>query len=257
MKRWVALGKRLSGADGVITLGVKPNFYDYSPEERGLILNSDTILYPTTNYAQFFHTMGKRIFPSLETYLYSDDKIKQTSLFYILGLRHPKTRFYFGRQKSDILRDFDFPFIGKLPRASAGGRGVFLIGDENELDNYLKKAKVAYIQEYIPHERDIRVILIGYEPILAYWRIPKEGFKTNLIQGASFSFEDIPPSALEYAIYVSKACRFNDVGLDLLPHRSGFYILEANMHYGRRALNAKGMDLKRILLDKLDRGVIP
>lgn len=257
MKKYVALGKRLSGMEGVITLGVRPNFYDYTPEERAMILNSELILYPTTNYAQFFHTMGKKIFPSLETYLYSDDKIKQTSLYYLAGINHPRTRFYFGKQCRNITKDFKFPFIAKIPRASAGGRGIFLIKDESDLSSYLKKTKVAYIQEYIPHTKDIRVILIGYEPVLAYWRIPQNGFKTNLFQGARFSFDEIPNSALEYAVKVSRLLRFNDVGLDLMPFDGKWLVMEANMHYGRRALKEKGLDLKRIILDKLIKGVIP
>ena len=109
--RFIALGSRLQGVPEVKTLGLKPNFKDYTPQERGLILNSKRILFPTLNYAQFLTTMGKEIFPSLETYLYADEKIKQTTLFYMLGIPHPRTRTYYHLHHKDILRDFDFPFI--------------------------------------------------------------------------------------------------------------------------------------------------
>jgi hypothetical protein len=33
--------------------------------------------------------MGKNIFPNLETYLYADEKIKQTTLFYMLAFPIP------------------------------------------------------------------------------------------------------------------------------------------------------------------------
>jgi len=255
--KYVALGKRLSGVKEVLTLGVKPNFYDYSAEERDIILNSDLLLYPTSNYAQFFNTIGKKIFPSLETYLYSDDKIKQTTLFYLLGIRHPLTKFYYSLHFDQITKDFQFPFVAKIPRASAGGRGVFLIESQKDLYLYLQKTKVAYIQEYIPHKKDLRVILIGHKPILAYWRIANGSFKTNLYQGAAYSFEDIPYDALEYASHVAKLCRFNEVGLDLIFHGNQWHVLEANMHYGRRVLKAKGMDLKMLILDALKRNLIP
>ncbi len=88
---FIALGSRLRGIPEVITLGIKPNFHDYTSQEKKLILNSKRILFPTLNYAQFLTTMGKEIFPSLETYLYADEKIKQTTLFYLLGIPHPKT----------------------------------------------------------------------------------------------------------------------------------------------------------------------
>ncbi|NNG08000.1 MAG: RimK family alpha-L-glutamate ligase, partial [Desulfobacteraceae bacterium] len=92
---FVALGSRLQGVPEVLTLGVKPNFHDYTPHEKELILDAPIILYPTLNYAQFFTTMGKKIFPSLETYLYADEKIKQTTLFHMWGIPHPRTKFYY------------------------------------------------------------------------------------------------------------------------------------------------------------------
>ena len=86
----VALGSRLRGIPQVITLGVKPNFLDYDQEERNLIKESRIILYPSRNYAQFFNTSGKRTFPGLETYLYADNKIMQTTLFLHDGDTSPK-----------------------------------------------------------------------------------------------------------------------------------------------------------------------
>ena len=77
---FIALGSRLRGVPEVITIGVKPNFLDYTFHERDLILSSERILFPTLNYAQFLTTMGKMIFPSLETYLYADEKIKHITI---------------------------------------------------------------------------------------------------------------------------------------------------------------------------------
>jgi ribosomal protein S6--L-glutamate ligase len=56
---FIALGSRLKGVPEVLTLGVKPNFFDYSVQERKLILGAEIILYPTLNYAQFLTTMEK------------------------------------------------------------------------------------------------------------------------------------------------------------------------------------------------------
>jgi ribosomal protein S6--L-glutamate ligase len=135
----------------VLTLGVKPNFADYTDEEKKLILNAAMILYPTANYAQFFTTLGKPFFPSLETCLYADEKIKQTTLFSMLGIPHPRTRVYYRLHHQDILRDFSFPFVAKLPRASSRGRGVYKIEDSEQLNAYLRLTSIAYIQEYLPH----------------------------------------------------------------------------------------------------------
>ncbi len=254
---FIALGSRLKGVKEVLTLGVKPNFLDYTPEERSLILNAKLILFPTYNYAQFFTTLGKRIFPSLETYLYADEKIKQSTLFYMLGIPHPRTRIYYRRHHKDILKDFSFPFIAKIPRGSSQGRGVFKINNEEELKNYLALTNVAYIQEYIPHEKDLRVVLINYDPVIAYWRIKKRGeFRTNLAQGGKISFKDISEEAIELAKKWAKKCRFNDVGIDMIPTNSGWKILEANMKYGRKGLISKGLNIKEIFRKKLLSGEI-
>lgn len=250
--RFVALGSRLRGVPEVLTLGVKANFRDYSPTENALIMESPIILYPTLNYAQFFTTMGKRVFPSLETCLYADEKLKQTTLFYMLDIAHPRTRFYFHLHHEDILKDFAFPFVAKLPRASAQGRGVFKINDSDDLKRYLALTPVAYIQEFLPHERDLRVILVNYQPVLAYWRHkPPGGFKTNLFQGGTISFKDVPDEAIELARCLARKTRFNDVGLDLIHHEDRWYLIEANMNYGRRGLKMKGMNLKAVLREKL------
>jgi ribosomal protein S6--L-glutamate ligase len=249
---FVALGSRLKGVPEVLTLGVKPNFTDYSEEEKKLIFNAAMILYPTANYAQFFTTLGKPFFPSLETCLYADEKIKQSTLFSMLGVPHPRTRIYYHLHHQNILGDFSFPFIAKLPRASSQGRGVYRIENQEQLKEYLHLTPVAYIQEYLPHDRDLRVILVNYEPVLSYWRHrAPSNFKTNLRQGGSPSFLEIPDEALSLAAETAFRCRFNDVGLDLIQCRGMWYVIEANMEYGREGLRMKGMNLKQILRDKL------
>ncbi|MCP4681730.1 MAG: RimK family alpha-L-glutamate ligase, partial [Desulfobacterales bacterium] len=243
--KFISLGSRLKGVPEVLTLGVKPNFMDYTPGERDLILNAGIILFPTLNYAQFFTTMGKRIFPSLENHLYADEKIKQTTLFYMLQIPHPRTRFYYHLHHKDILKDFSFPFIGKVPRSSARGRGVFKINNHIELEEYLQHTKIAYIQEYLHHDRDLRVVLINYQPTLAYWRknAPNE-FRSNLSQGGTIGFDNIPTEAVRVAQDSAKKCKFDDVGVDLINCRGEWHVLEANMKYGRKGLKMKGLELK-------------
>ncbi len=251
-KIYTAIGSRLMGVPEVRTLGVKPNFLDYTSEEREFIHESDVILYPTLNYAQFLSTLGKHIFPSLETYLYADEKIKQTTLFYMLNIPHPRTRIYYRRHHHEIPDHFHYPFIGKLPRCSARGRGVYLIIGRAQLEAYLEETHIAYIQEYIKHEQDLRVVLINHQPVIAYWRIrAQDNFRTNLSQGGRINFDNIPSSGIKAAQDVSRKCRFNDVGLDLILHGDQWLVIEANMKYGRKGFKMKGLDLKEILRMKL------
>jgi ribosomal protein S6--L-glutamate ligase len=251
-KQFIALGSRLLGVPEVRTLGVKPNFLLYTPQERQMIHEAPLILFPTANYAQFFGTMGKRMFPSLENHLYADEKIKQTTLFYMLGIPHPRTKFFYARHHGDILREFTFPFVGKIPRRSARGRGVFLIRNADDLVLYLKMTSVAYIQEYLPHERDLRVILINYDPVLAYWRErTADNFRTNLFQGGRIRFEDIPREGVRVGRRAALRCKWDDVGMDLICSNGIWYVIEANMKYGRKGLEMKNMDLKQLIREKL------
>lgn len=254
---FIALGSRLLGVPEVLTLGVRPNFFDYTSEERQKIHDADFILYPSLNYAKYFTTMGKKIFPSVETYLYAGDKIKQTTLFNMLSIPHPRTRVYFQRQFKEIDKDFAYPLIAKLPRASARGRGVFKISNSNDLEQYLGLTKIAYIQEYLEHDCDLRVILINYQPVLAYWRYcPPGEFRANLNQGGTIDFNDIPGEVLSMAQEYARKCKFNDVGLDLLQSDGNWYVIEANMQYGREGLKKKNMVLKEVIREKLLQGTL-
>jgi ribosomal protein S6--L-glutamate ligase len=254
---YIALGSRLNGVPEVLTLGVRPNFHDYTAEERQKIYDAECILYPSLNYAQYFTTMGKKIFPSVETYLYAGQKMKQTTLFNMLSMPHPRTTIYLKREFERIENEFPFPFIAKIPRASSRGRGVFKITDSAQLGDYLEKTKFAYIQEYLPHERDLRVVLINYQPVLAYWRRLGPGdFRTNVYQGGEIDFDNIPDDAMSLARECARKCKFNDVGLDLLQSKGNWYVIEANMQYGREGLKKKNMVLKEVIREKLMAGTL-
>ena len=255
--KYVALGSRLVGIPEVLTLGVRSNFHDYTLKERQKIHDAEFILYPSLNYAQYFTTIGKKIFPSLETYLYAGQKMKQTTLFNMLSIPHPRTRVFLKREFDRIEKDFPFPFIAKIPRASSRGRGVFKITDSAQLGEYLEKTKFAYIQEYLPHEKDLRVVLINYHPVLAYWRrlVPGD-FRTNVFQGGVIDFDNIPDDAMSLARECARKCNFNDVGLDLLQSNGNWYVIEANMQYGREGLKKKNMVLKEVIREKLLAGTL-
>jgi ribosomal protein S6--L-glutamate ligase len=248
-KEVIALEARLRNCKNVRTLGVRSNFSDYSPREAQLIRQATKIYYPTPFYADLFDTIGKATFPSYHTYKCVQDKIKQTALFELLDLPHPRTRVFYGkRQKSAILDYFLFPFIAKIPRGSALGRGVFLIHNDAELCNYLDQVTPAYIQEYLPIKRDIRVVVIGNRIIHSYWRIaPAHEYRSNLALGGRIELDNVPDAALKLALQVARACRWDDVGIDVCEHHGRFYVLEANMKYGKEGFRQAGLDYHRLM----------
>ena len=56
----IALEGRLRHCKNVITLGVHPNFSDYTSEEASLIRNATKIYYPTPFYADLFDAFSVR-----------------------------------------------------------------------------------------------------------------------------------------------------------------------------------------------------
>jgi ribosomal protein S6--L-glutamate ligase len=240
----VALGSRLRSFSEFITLGVKPDFNDYSQSEQALIHSAPRIFYPSLAYAALFSAMGKEIYPSLASHFLAGDKIKQSRMFQMLGLPHPKTRIYYGKQRRAIQSDFQMPFIAKVPRASALGKGVYLISDQTQLHQYLLANDPAYIQEYLPMERDLRVVVIGKKPVCAYWRQARpDEYRHNLAQGGKLDFFDIPQTAVDLAVKSARLCGVNEVGVDLAWHNGQGYLLEFNMKFGHQGPKKAGVDI--------------
>jgi ribosomal protein S6--L-glutamate ligase len=254
----IAFESRLKYCRNVLTLGVKPNFSDYSPDETELIKNAEKIYYPSTYYSDLFSSMNKKTFPSCHTYRYVQNKIKQTTLFQLIGIPHPRTRIFFGSgQKKNILNHFGFPFVCKIPRGSAMGRGVFLIKNRYDLESYCKMTKTAYVQEYLPVDRDLRVIVIGRKVVHAYWRIAKNGeFRSNIAAGGKISFDSIPEGVRELALHTAVSCGWDDVGIDICSYGDRLYVIEANMKYGKEGFKAAGIDYIKLMEKMIENGEI-
>ncbi len=254
VKKKVAFEKRLAKCSNIITLGVLPDFSNYLPDNRQIIFNAEKIYYPSVFYADIFDAMGKKIFPSCQTYRFVQDKIKQTAIFNMLNISHPRTKIYYGNhQKKRITDDFKFPFIAKIPKGSALGRGVFLIKNSNELESYKKMTHAAYIQEYLESDRDVRVVIIGDKVAHAYWRIAKKGeFRSNIEQGGTVSLADVPDQALDLALYTAKKCGWNDVGIDIIKSKNRYYIIEANMKYGKEGFRKAGINYHKLMEKMID-----
>lgn len=254
----IALEGRLRHCRNVVTLGVKSNFCDYGDEQAERIRRAEKIYYPSSFYADLFDAAGKATFPSYHTYKCVQDKIKQTAQFQLLGIPHPHTRTFYGpRQKAAIPRHFDYPFIAKIPRGSAMGRGVFLIRSEADLQGYLERVHPAYIQCYLPVDRDLRVVVIGRRVVHAYWRIAPAGdFRSNVAGGGRVRCDGVPEEARSLALHTARACGWDDVGIDICIHDGRGYVLEANMKYGKEGFRAAGIDYTRLMETMIANGEI-
>jgi len=252
--RVISLGKRLRKSS-IRCVGVKPNWSDYPEELQREILLAEKICYPGPVYCEILQAAGLDVFPR-NYYYFLGNKIAQTDLFNLLAVPHPRTGIYYGRERSGkIPGDFDYPFIAKTPTGSSQGEGVFLIRRPEELSQYLKTHNPAYIQEYLPIERDLRVVVIGGKLVHAYWRIHVEGdLRNNVSQGGTISFDDIPAAALDFAVEAARRCCFDEVGLDICEHAGKYYVLEANMVFGQEGFRKKELDIHQIIANLFDSG---
>ena len=255
--RRLALGKRLRFCSSLESIGVLPNWEDYSNEAKEAFLEASEIYYPSSLYEDVARSLGKNTFPR-NYYRFMGNKIRQTNLFQLLGIPHPKTRLYYGGNRFErILSEFAYPFIAKTPVGSSKGTGVYLIGSDGELEEYLATNRPAYIQEYLNISKDLRVVLIAGEVVHTYWRIASSGeFRNNVARGASISYEDIPSDALDFARDVARRCRFDEVGLDVCRYAGRYYVLEANMVYGLEGFRQAGVDIYEVLARMDRRGVL-
>lgn len=254
----IALESRLSACRNVRTLGVRPRFSDYSDRQRQDILDAAIVYYPSAWYAELFDTMGKPTFPSHHTYRFAQDKIRQTALFELLDIPHPRTRVFYGPiQHRRILEHFDFPFVMKQPRGSSRGAGVQLIRNRQELEAWLRNHRVAYVQEYIPMDRDLRVVVIAGQIVHAYWRVAAPGeFRTNVACGGSVRFDPVPLRALDLARTTAVRCRLDDVGIDICRSEDNYVVLEANVKYGIEGFSQANIDYVRMMEEMIEDGRI-
>ena len=258
-KRPIAIGRRLiKFPEHLHTLGFRPDFCDYSDGEQALIRDAVKIYFPTAFYADLFNVMGKATFPSYHTFKFTLDKIRQTAIFKLQQIPHPRTRVFYGNTQKKIIPDFfQFPFIAKKARNSARGEAVFLIQDPHDLARYLEDKEPAYIQEYLPVKKDLRVVIIGKKIRLAFWRsAPAGSFLTNVSQGGNISFDAIPSKATDLALKTAALCGWDDVGIDIIQYQSSFFVLEANMKYGIKGFKAAGIDYKHLLARLISSGEI-
>ena len=234
--------------DPLRTLDI-PNIRNLKPEhwfrERETILQADWVLFP--EYWQInplVYAWKKKIFPSISTFHLGHDKVEMTRAFEAVCPRNiPQTQILPATEVAEqqILDEFAFPFVAKEIKNSMG-RGVHVIHDRHELRHYRETNPVLYIQEYLPIDRDLRVVLIGNKVVAAYWRIAAHGaFHNNVAMGATVSFDNIPASAIELVEQVARQLDIDHAGFDVAFVDGWCYLFEFNVRFGTQALNQRGI----------------
>ena len=172
---------------------------------------------PATAYETFREIAKElphvRFVPSLDTQFSNKSKENVTRFAWKYDLPIPKTYIFYNRSKGfEFLKKTTYPKIAKKSYGPSnyGGYFVHKVDSTKEAVELFetKKYHPMYIQDFIPMEADIRVMLIGHKPVCAFWRRAPEGeWLTNTSQGGSMDYMNVPKNVLDLAVKTSKAAK--------------------------------------------------
>jgi RimK family alpha-L-glutamate ligase len=177
------------------------------------------------------------------------DKLLTARTLRLAGLPHPHTTHLSPSLPAAVP---ELPLVLK-PRFGSWGREVERCSTPDELDAALVRLQGkawfrehgALAQELVqPRGWDLRVVVAGGRVVGAARRVAPTGeWRTNAALGADVVPAQPPPLAEALALAAARAARMDLVGVDLLPTRSGFVIIELNGAVDFRPLYLAGGDV--------------
>jgi glutathione synthase/RimK-type ligase-like ATP-grasp enzyme len=192
---------------------------------------------PATAYETFREIARElpnvQFIPSMDTQFSNKSKENVTRFAWKYDIPIPKTYIYYDKTKAyKFMAKTKYPKIIKKSYGPSnyGGYFVHKVDSASEAKELIdtKKYNPVYMQDFVPMEADVRVMLIGHKPVCAFWRRPPEGeWLTNTSQGGSMDYQDVPKELLDLAVSVSKSANAEYWACDIAVGQDGKYrILE-------------------------------
>lgn len=231
---------------------LKPEHY---LTHQATLTEADWVLFPPywlLNSLVFgLHT---RIFPSLASYLIGHNKIEMTRAFQLVTPDNtPYTEILTNTPANQewLWASMDTPFVAKIVKSSMG-EGVVLVEDKTQWRHYCQTAEVLYVQEYLPIDRDLRIIVAGNDIIAGYWRMQSPySFHNNISRGGEIVEGIVPPAAEALVRKVSAQLGINHAGFDVAMVGTHPYLLEFNRLFGTRGLYNRDIELATTIVNYL------
>jgi RimK family alpha-L-glutamate ligase len=163
--------------------------------------------------------------------LLTHDKAATARVLEARALPQPRTVLLEGDDEPRL----DPPFVVK-PRFGSWGVDVVRCRSRRDLPDVLRFVRSrpwyrsgAILQEYIPHRRDLRVVVAGGRVIGGVERRPAAGeWRTNFSLGGSRHPARLAPAAVELSLAAAEAVGTDLVGVDLVGPPGRQLILELN-----------------------------
>lgn len=233
---------RLISFDPYRSMGI-PEVEYIKPElffaEQAKIEKADWVLFP--EYWQvnaLSYALKKRIFPSLSTYHLGHNKIEMTrAIQAVMPHNFPQTLIRPAKEEvwPEAKNSLGLPIIAKEVRSSCG-RGIELLENISQYRSYINNREIVYLQEYLPLDRDLRVVIVGKEVLLSYWRINPGHLLHNVAQGGEISFTDIPQEVVDLVLQLAHKLNIDHAGFDVGILDGHPYIWEFNVMFGNQGL---------------------
>lgn len=224
---------------------------------RSELTGADWVLFP--EYWQLnalVYGMGCRIFPSEASYRIGHNKIEMTRAFQAVAPEHiPLTHILSNTPENAqrLWEEMATPFVAKQAKSSMG-EGVWLIEDRDQWREYLQRVDTLYVQEWLPIDRDIRVVVVGDQVLTAYWRLQSGySFHNNVARGGSVDYSPVPEAATRLALRVARQLGVDHAGFDIAMVGEHPYLFEFNRLFGNQGIPGGGERLREAILGYLDR----
>lgn len=215
---------------------------------------ADWLLFPEYWQLNTLHYVLRRpIFPSPVSYHLGHDKVEMTRAFQAACPDHvPRTEIAANTPQvaEELLSRWRFPFVAKVPRASMG-LGVFPIEHAADWQRYLALTPVLYVQEMLPLERDLRIVLVGTRIVAAYWR-EESGFHNNLARGARVRTDlPVPDEAIAFVHSLAGFLGIDHAGFDVAWVDGRPLLLEFNRLFGHQGMPGLQREVAAAMRDYL------
>ncbi|WGL15862.1 hypothetical protein PVT68_13915 [Microbulbifer bruguierae] len=240
------------------TLQLKPTeVFKYKAE----IAEAEWVLFP--EYWQLnalTYGLKARVFPSEPSYRLGHNKIEMTRAFELVAPANtPSTHIRANTPENadDLWQAMDHPFVAKLPKA-ARGCGVWLIENQEDWRSYLEKTDVLYVQEWLPIDRDIRIVIVGDQVVTAYWRLQAaQGFYNNVSKGGLVDHSPVPQAAIDLALHLARTLNINHAGWDIAMVGEHPYVIEFNRLFGNQGIEGGAVKLRDAIVQYLQASAAP
>ena len=247
--------------------------YIHDIDDKEFLIDKDTIVFNRSKSNDFANWQGMMydleesdvpVINSLDVHLLCADKWRTYVSLKKIGAKQPNSLLINSPEKSkDVYERLNtkFPVVLKT-QLGTGGVGVVKIENETQLlattqlIHRLKQERGMMLQEFIPLEYDIRVIVLAGKIHGAMKRpVPSGDFRSNVHQGSEpekMELTELEKMEVEIVLKAMKP-RGGWIGVDLIPSKNREkerpYVLEVNTQPGTVGYNTiiKGDILKEVL----------